>query len=176
MRGADPVNNELEVGFNADFEKRWHGAELVGRVLMMMFVLAAVTGLLGNGPLDHHTLLSSPEALPADSRLAIDYEPAVRYGTGTQITFHLGARSGADTVRLFLGSNIVEPFGLQQIAPQPQRSVATHDGMVLTFPVPPGASDVLVRVMAKPGTVGPVGLLAREDDGVELRWRQWVLP
>ncbi len=171
MRGAEPVNDELEVGFNADFELRWHRAEMAGRVLMLLFVLAAVAGLLGNGPLDHQTRYASPGALH------VDYEPTVRYGTGTQITFHIGSEhAGADITHLFLSSSFVEPFGLQQISPQPLRSQATHAGMVLSFPLPPGASDVLVRVMAKPGAVGPVSLLARDGNGVKLSWTQWVLP
>lgn len=171
MRGAEPVNNELEVGFDADFELRWHRAELVGRVLMVLFVLAAVSGLLGNGPLDHHSIAAS------SGPLRVDYEPTVRYGTGTQISFHLGSEAaGEQETRLFLGSDIVEPFGLQQISPQPQRSEATHGGMILTFPLPPGSSDVLVRVMAKPGAIGPARLVARDENGVELHWTQWVLP
>ncbi len=83
---------------------------------MVTFVLAAAIGLLGRGPLDHHTSYPSP------GPLHVDDQPTVRYGTGTQITFHLGSeRPGADTSHLFLGSSSVEPFGLQQISPQPLR-------------------------------------------------------
>ena len=137
---------------------------------MVLFVLAAVTALLGNGPLDHHTAYAS------SGPLHVDYQPTVRDGTGTRVTFHLGPEvAGAEEVRPFLGSNIVEPFVLQQISPQPQQSEATHAGMILTFPLPPGSSDVPVRVMAKPGAIGPIGLVARDGHGVELRWTQWVL-
>nr|WP_321986067.1 hypothetical protein [uncultured Lichenicoccus sp.] len=140
-------------------------------LLMLGFVLAAAAGLLGNGPLDHCT------GYAASGPLHVDYEAAVRYGTGTQITFHLRAESaGADTARLFVGSGFVEPFGLQRITPQPVRSEATHGGMALSFPMPSGASDVLVRMTAEPASIGPVGLLARDEHGVELRWTQWVPP
>ena len=49
MRGADAVNDELEVGFDERFEHRWVWAERAGRVVMVLFVGAALFGLLGHG-------------------------------------------------------------------------------------------------------------------------------
>ncbi len=43
-RGADPVNDELEVGFSSDFETRWHRYELAGRVVLGAVVLAGLAG------------------------------------------------------------------------------------------------------------------------------------
>ena len=53
MSGVDTVSDEFEVGFNKSFEARWYRAEQAGRVLMVIFTLAAGLGFLGRGPFSH---------------------------------------------------------------------------------------------------------------------------
>lgn len=83
MRSADTVNDEGEVGFNREFESRWYRAGQVGRVVMVLFTLAAGLGLLGRGPFSHATTRSASRAL------SVGYEPISHHGTATTINVHV---------------------------------------------------------------------------------------
>jgi hypothetical protein len=171
MRGADPVNDEFEVGYNARFEGRWYLAELVGRVVMAAFVGVALSGLLGRGPFSHATNVS------ADGGLAVDFEPVARFATPTQITLHV--RNENDTPRevaVFLQSRIVEPMGYSRSVPRPIGALVSHDGMTLRYAVAPHQTDARIRIEAQPSGIGPVHLSADAGPGARVGWTQVVVP
>ena len=171
MQGADLVNGELEVGFDQTFERRWHRAEQVGRVVMVLFVAAGLAGLFGRGPYSHRT-----DKTP-DSSLAVDFEPIARSQTGTQVTFHFDNLTDTSTRKLFISAHVVEPMGLQQILPQPVNTQALKDGLLLTFGVPPGTHNAVVRLMLQPsGSVGLEHLMARLEGHPALPWTQLIVP
>ena len=170
MQGADRINEELEVGFNQTFERSWLRAEQAGRVFMVLFVMSGLAGLLGRGPYSHQT-----EKI-ADSTLAADFEPVARSQTGTQVTFHLRNTTDSPTMDLFIGTAMIEPMGLQRILPQPLKTQAVRDGLLLTVAVPPGTRDAAVRLMLQPIGIGPEHLVARLDGHATLHWTQIVVP
>ena len=170
MQGADRVNEEIEVGYDEPFERRWRRAEQVGRWVMVLFVAAGLAGLLGRGPFSHATVAS------AGTGLAIDFEPVARSQTGTQVTFHLDNPTNDPTVDLFLGSNVVEPMGLQRIVPEPVETRIVNDGMVMRIPVPAGTHDAKLRLMLQPVSLGPNQLIARLAGRPAQRWTQFVVP
>ena len=171
MQGADLVNDELEVGFDETFERRWHRAEQVGRVLMLLFVAAGLAGVLGQGPYSHRTNWS------ADSALAVDFEPVARSQTGTQVTFRFSNQTDSAARQLFISTRLVEPMGLKQIVPQPIDTQAVEGGLLLKLAVPPGTQHAMVRLMLQPsGTVGVEHFEARLDGHSTLQWTQTIVP
>jgi hypothetical protein len=169
IEGAERVDDELEIGFDDRFERRWHYAELAGRGFMLLVVAAGLLGFLGRGPFSHRTIVD------ATGRLAIDYEPLARSGTATLITVHL-RRTGSGNQTLSLDNHFLEPFGLTQILPRPVTEVATGSGLDLTFATPNHSSDVLIRLFVRPNGVGFVPLALRTGTGEASRWMQLVLP
>ena len=170
MQGADRVNEELEVGFDQPFEKKWLRAEQVGRVVMVLFVAASIAGLLGRGPYSHSTQKS------ADASTAVDFEPVARSQTGTQVTFHINNESGAPSVNLFIGAKLIEPMGLLHILPQPVSTHAVPGGLLLTVAVPAHTHDAAVRLMLMPVGIGPEYLVAQQEGHDVLHWTQFVVP
>lgn len=170
MQGADRINEELEVGFDETFEKRWLRAEQAGRVFMVLFIAAGLAGLLGRGPYSHRT-----ERI-ADSALAADFEPVTRSQSGTQVTFHLDNPTDPPTLDLFIGTKLIEPMGLQRILPEPVRTRAVQDGLLLTVAVPPRTHDATLRLMLQPVGIGPEELVARLEGHPTLHWTQIVVP
>ena len=169
-RGADRVNDELEVGYDQRFERRWAWAERVGRVVMVVFVGAALAGLFGRGPFSHRTTTVTGSAL------AVDYEPVARVQTGTQVTLHLLNDRQSPTVDVFVSTQIVEPMGLRYILPQPVAERPDGLGMVLTLAMPPGRVDNAVRLLLQPAGIGLVSETARLAGHKPVTWRQLVLP
>lgn len=177
-RASGIVNDEFEVDYDAGFETKWRRIELFSHAFMLLFVLAALGGLFGRGPLSHRTQ-STP-----DGRLAVDFEPLTRWGTTNQVTLHLSAPMGdsdtsragaaADRVSVFV-SSALEPLGLQQVLPQPNSTEAIRGGVAYAFDIAPGKETALVRFVLKPSVVGPVRVEARQG-GETLSWMQVVLP
>jgi hypothetical protein len=169
-QGADPVNDDVEVGFDARFEHSWSIAERVGRIFMVLFVLAAGAGLLGRGPFSHRTA-SAPF-----SGMAVDYEPVARVNTSTQITFHINNDTPLDTVDVFVSTQLVEPMGLERILPQPIAEHIAGDGLRLTFAMPHGTHDGHVRLVVEPGGIGIIGEHAQLGTNPPVHWTQVVVP
>ena len=170
MQGADRVNEELEVGFDQRFEHIWRRAEQVGRWAMVAIVALGMAGFFGRGPFSHETAHS------ADSGLAVDFEPVTRSQAGTQVTFNLDNMSQSPTVDIFVGSNIVEPMGLQKVEPQPSQIRLVDGGMIMTIAVPPGTRGAKLRLMLQPQSLGSNELVAQREGYAAQRWTQFVLP
>ncbi len=171
LRGADPVNDEFEIGYDQPFEKRWHKVEIGARVVMVLYVAAAASGLLGDGPLSHHTLYDKARDF------AVDYEPIARSGTGTQVTIHLLRPPPIATeMSVTLSNEFGEPFGLSTVEPRPERSILGADGVTMIFDIAPGQKDDLIRVKGSPTQAGLMHLSAQLGAGPTLSWTQVVLP
>jgi hypothetical protein len=171
MRGADPVNDEFEVGYNAHFESRWYRAALIGRLIMAAFVLAALLGFFGRGPFSHRSVTSTLGGI------TMDYEPIARYATGTQVTLHLRPLPDQRMMDISISSGTVEPLGLQRILPQPSTErPGPHGGLVLSFEIPPGSQDAMVRLMEQPTVIGSVPIEVTLASGDTLRATQFVAP
>jgi hypothetical protein len=141
-----------------------------GRVVMLLFVLAALAGLLGQGPYSHDSVSS------AGHTLAVDFEPVARSDTDTQITFHIDHPGADGTATLLVGSTMIEPMGLKMLVPQPVTSRPVHGGLALTYAVPPGAQQVEVRIVVHPSAIGPIHLSAGLAGEAPIRWTQVVVP
>jgi hypothetical protein len=175
LRGASPVDNELEVGFDRDFEVQWARAESLSHAFMVVVVMAALAGLLGHGPLSHRTQWTT------NGRLGVDFEALARFGTSTQVTLHLSSPPGSlqtasiVRARAILSSSAVEPMGMQQIIPTPMESQAIGRELAYSFEIAQGKDSALVRLVFKPAVVGPVELYAKVGTDT-ISWTQWVLP
>ena len=170
LRGADPINDELEVGFDQPFEQRWLRVEQVGRVVMVLFTAAGLAGFFGRGPFSHHTAKS------AESALSVDFEPIARANATTQVTFHLDNPTEQPTLDLFISTNVVEPMGLQHVLPDPVHSRVVGNGIVLTVGVPTGTVDAELRLSLMPTGLGSNQLEARLGDHPPLKWTQFIVP
>jgi len=170
MRDGDVVNKEFEVGFNQDFESRWFRVEQAGRVVMVLFTLAAALGLLGRGPFSHATTASSNGAI------SVDYEPISRHDTATTITVHI--KKPQDTphpIELRVDQHLIEPMGFQRSVPLANSSSISEDGMRLTFGEPADQREALVRFEVKPNTIGRIPLrVSDRSDTVD--WSILVVP
>ncbi len=171
MRQFDSINDEIEVGYDQVFEHRWRHVALVGRTVMLLVVVAALLGLLGQGPFSHHTVTS------ASSRLSVDLEPVARFGNATQITLHARPVSCSQGMTIWLGSKFIEPMGLQSVLPRPLFTTPMADGMLMHFGLShENCQNAVVRVFAKPTEIGYLPLKARLDQDAVLPWHVFIVP
>ena len=171
MRGADPVNDELEVGFNARFETGWYYASVASQCVMAALVAAALLGLFGRGPFSHRSVASDAGGL------SMDFEPVARYATSTQVTLHLHPSPDQRTVEVTISPGTVEPLGLQRVLPQPTTErPGRHGGLILSVAIPPGEREALVRLMEQPAVIGRIPIECSLADGDTVRATQFVMP
>ena len=170
MSGIETVNDEFEVGFNQEFESRWYRAEQVGRVVMVLYTVAAALGFLGRGPFSHSSTAS------ASSAMIVDYEPIARHGTGTTITVHIKKPEPVQRpIELQVNQRIIEPMGYQHTVPSANSSSVSDDGMRLTFNEAANQSNVLVRFQVAPNAIGLIPL--HVSDGTDaVDWSMLVVP
>ena len=168
LRGASVVNDEVEVGFDEQFETTWARVEQAGRIAMCILVVVGMAGAFGAGPIDHARLGDV-------ARGAVDYQPIARFGAPTQVTLHLPPVVHDGRMVVTISSNFLEPFSLQSIAPQPLDQRTVEGNLQLTFSVSGGGIGNFVRLHGKPAQIGPIPL-AVEMPGQSIRFRPWVLP
>jgi hypothetical protein len=91
-----PMPEEIENGFYPGFENGWRRAEVIGRCLMVIFIIGCVAGLLGPG------LFSERHVQNHDASLAADYDAVVRAGAPTTIKLEPRVPPGGDQVAVMM--------------------------------------------------------------------------
>jgi hypothetical protein len=172
LRGADAIHGgELEVGYDASFERTWLRVVQVGRVVMALVIAAGLTGLLGRGPYSHR------RSATASGAMTVDFEPLARYGTATMVTLHLDTKrfEPAHDWVVHINNAFVEPMGLKDVMPRPSKQAADGPGLALTVSLTPDTPDSLVRFYLHPTAIGRQHLEARVGPET-IDWEQVVLP
>lgn len=185
LRGADAVNDELEVGYNEKFELRWHATQLVGLICMVVFLSACAAGLFGRGVFSHRSRAS------ADGSLRVDFEPIARESTGTQLTFHVSNMADKPIpVVIYVSSHAAEPLGLDHTLPLPQSAVVSDRGIRFRFMIGAHQADSKIRFATMPTAFGFAHVRAwrvadpdladnqgsMPDPAATIEWSQLIMP
>ena len=165
---ADRGTSTLELEDDRKFEKRERLVRRVGTWLLGVFLIAAVAGVFGSGP------LSYAEATSPDSVIVARYERFARNRAAT--TLDLTLRSGTRDVQLGLNATFAERIKIEQITPEPTR-VATSGGRHVYEFAAAAPPDSIVRVVLRfqPETLGWLSVAVTSAKS-ELRFRQFVYP
>lgn len=128
-------------------------------VLMLLFVIAGVTGLLG-------TRSATKTATEGDYTVSVQYARIARAGLDVpwQVTVtRAGGFSGPIT--LAVSAQYFDIFESQGFSPEPSDETATGDTLYLTFDKPPGDTlqvsyDIYVQPSSQEGHSGQVSVIA----------------
>lgn len=139
-------------------------AQRLGLVLLLLFVLAALTGAFGGGPLSH--------ARVEAGGVRLEYDRIVRRLAPGTLRLDM-ADSAPRSVRLRLPRQFLETSDIDRIEPHPQQAVGGRDGITYTLELDAGGS---VRVAYTPRRAGWRRHTVQLDAGPPLTFRQLVLP
>ena len=141
------VDEEVAVGENLDFQRRWWRFERWIWGLFLIVILCDLVGLFGHG------WLAKASASAPDGSLTVEYERVERANTPSMMTlrFGPGAIRGGQ-VQVYVSDSVVEDLGAQRIAPQPARSTVGGNGTTYLFPAT--ASPAAVRIQLQPALPG----------------------
>ncbi len=162
---------DLEVAENRAFERREQKLQTLGRVGMAVFIIAALAGLFGTGPISR-TRIDQP-----DGSLSAEYE---RFGRALApasliVTVPPGAvRSGE--LRLWVDRDYLKGVQVEDISPSPESVESGRDRLTYVFVVPATSGPVTVvfrcRLQVHWLRSGRIGV----ESGPELGFTQFVYP
>ena len=166
---TDSADKAIDLDDDPDFERRDRVVTRVGMTLLTLFVLAAVLGLLGPGPLSSGTTTSD------DGAIAIEHNAIGHIEADDSISLLLdGSTVDGDLVTVELTGSWVAGVDLTSISPAPAAQRLVPEGMVLEFDVErPGELEVMLHFRAK--DLGRLALTAATGDST-VSLTQFVLP
>ena len=163
------IDNELAVGEDLEFQKRWWRFEKVVWSLFLVIIMCDLAGLFGRG------WLAKAEASTPDNALRIQYERVQRANTPSTLTMHFGSaavRNGE--LHVFITDSIVHDLGAQRVAPQPAVSAVGKGGIAYSFPADGGTATVQIQL--QPSAPGAYSFSVQPSGHATINARVLVLP
>jgi hypothetical protein len=163
------VNNELAVGDDLDFQRRWWRFERVVWLIFLLIVVADLLGCFGRGWLAH------AETRTADNSAAIQYERVERFSTPSILSVSFAPNAvRAGHIQLWMSESLLKPLGNQRIIPQPLASVLDKGGILYTFDA--AARPSSVEFAMEPAKPGIFPLTLRVNDSAPVTINIYVMP
>ena len=138
----------------------------MGEVAIAIFLGAALSGLLGHGPLTR-ARVGDPE------RLEVEYGRFERRTQETTMFVRLGPQPGG-TVRLWIDAAYVVAQPIQRAIPEPEGVEILDERLVMTLKVTGGRPEILITT--RPEAFGAMQAHLGLLDGPELSFGQFVYP
>ena len=116
----------------------------LGWLLFGVLGLAALSGLLGHGP------LSATSARSAFGAVTVEYQRFERYHGPTEFMIHLDlAAATTGEVRLWISQSLLEQIEIESIQPEPNATVLGPDRQVFVFDAAglTGSGQVILRYL-----------------------------
>jgi len=123
------VNQEIAVGEDLDFQKKWWRFERAVWVFFTLVLVLDLAGVFGRGPVAH----AQREA--SDQSMRIHYDRIARAETPSilDVAFDASAIHN-NKVQLFVSESLVKELGTQRVVPQPESTAIGNGGLTYTFP------------------------------------------
>jgi hypothetical protein len=151
------VNNEVAVGEDLDFQRKWWRFENFIWMLFTVIIVLDLAGLFGRGP------IAKAERRSADGTIDVKYERIERTDSPSMLEIHF-AQSAINNgkINVYVSESLVKELGAQRVIPAPRESAVGYGGLTYTFAATRAPATVsLALEPAGPGiydfTIGVVG-------------------
>lgn len=163
------INNEIAVGSDLEFQRRWWVFEDAIWILFTIIVIMDLCGFFGRGPIANARLRAN------DGTIDLQYERIERFRTPSIMIVRFGPEATRDgKVRLWVSDTLVKGLGNQRVVPAPAESAVGDGGILYTFPVIPGPGAV--EFALEPRAPGVDHLKMRVPGHEELDVKIYVMP
>ena len=162
---------DLEIDMDLEFQQRDWRFERFGWAAMFLVAAAALTGVLGHGP------LSRAEAGAAGGPLRVRYDRFIRHSSPAPITFEIAAGAAPDSLaRIRIDHDYLARFDLDHIVPEPRETTAGDEYTIYTFHVADPSRPARVTFALMPLGFGRLRPRVGLGDGAPLELSQFALP
>ena len=162
------VANEVAVGEDLEFQRRWWRFEKAVWIFFALIVMLDLAGVFGRGP------VAKTQKQTVDGMLQMNYERVERFSTPSILTLHFSpgaVQNGA--VKLWVSDSVLKTLGNQRIIPEPASSTTTDGGILYSFasgarpssvefalaPARPGMAHFTVRLVSDGQVNAPTDFL-----------------
>ncbi|WP_158791994.1 hypothetical protein [Granulicella sp. L60] len=120
------INDEVAVGEDLDFQRKWWKFESVMWWIIALLLLLNFAGVFGRGPVAHAKL--------ANDAMLVKYERVERTGTPSILEVQFKPNTlGRGQVKLHVSQSIVDGLGTQRVIPSPSDTAIGRGGLTYTF-------------------------------------------
>ena len=136
------VNDEVAVGEDLEFQRRWWKFENAAWVVFSLIIVLDLAGAFGRGP------IAKAERKASDGSIDVKYERIERTDSPSIMTIDFGpAAIQNGVVKLYVSASLVKALGTQRVIPAPGNSVVGGGGITYTFPAskPPASVDLALQ-------------------------------
>jgi hypothetical protein len=151
------VNDEIAVGEDLDFQRKWWRFENAIWVAFTLIIVLDLAGLFGRGP------LAKAHRAAADGTINVRYERIERSDSPSILTVQFAESAIHEgKIKLYISDTLLKALGTQRVIPAPLESVVGDGGVTYTFLAskPPAFVDLALQP-AGPGlfefTIAVVG-------------------
>lgn len=163
------VNDDISVGADLDFQRRWWRFERVIWWLFGLIVALDVLGCFGRGPLAHAKYQTH------DGSMQIKYERVERLSTPSRLSIEFGAQAIKDgKIEVLVSDSLVKRLGNQRVVPQPAESKLSEGKILYTFPA--SVYPAGIQFGLEPADVGLSSLSLQVQGNEEVRLNIFVVP
>lgn len=168
---ARPRTPRIEINEHRAHQRREWRIERIGWMLMALLAVAALLGLLGNGPLSHASA-GQPGAL------VVRYERLQRSGAPTEYRFEVAPALVRDgQLRLRFDAALLDEVKLESLIPEPTQVRAGPDHVDFVFAVDPvPGAPARLEMQFEPTTFGRVRGRITAAGAAPLLLDQFVFP
>lgn len=122
------VDNEVAVGEDLEFQRKWWRFEHAVWIFFTVIIVLAIAGVFGRGP------LAKAHAEAPDGSVRVGYDRIQRTGTPSDLTVRFSDSAIQNGhISLFVQESLLGKLGAQRIAPQPLSSAVGQGGVNYTF-------------------------------------------
>lgn len=165
----EKVNDEIAVGSDLEFQRRWWRFERVIWIVFGLLVLADLLGFFGRGHFAKARLRTS------DGMMDIQYERIERAATPSILIVQFAPSAIHDgKVRLWASESIVKRLGAQRVIPEPSASAIGDGGISYTFSA--GTAPASVQFALQPLAPGIHSLSLRVPGSEQMTMNILVMP
>lgn len=163
------VSNEVAVGEDLNFQRKWWRFERVIWSIFFVILILDVLGVFGRG------WLADSKRSSGDQTLTVDYERIERASTPSIITLHFGPAAVRDgRIQLFVSEDIIKELGAQRISPQPAVSALSEGGITYSFDA--ANSPAIAQIALQPSFPGLHHFRMQVVNGEAVEAKVFVFP
>jgi len=163
------IQNEIAVGEDLEFQRKWWRFEKIIWPILLAIVVWDLLGGFGRGWIAK-TRKSTP-----DQAMQLDYERIARGSTPSVMTFQFGDKAIHNgRITLYISDSVLKPLGALRVAPQPVMSSVGDGGITYVFPgsKPPA----MVQIQLEPSFPGRHKFTVRSDGSPPITGSIIVVP
>jgi hypothetical protein len=166
-----PRIGDLQIEQDLGFQRREWIFERIAWVAMTAFVLAALLGLFGTGPLSDRTAAS------ADASLEVDYERFLNIHSATELNVRVsGEVTAPGTFRIAINQDYLTGMHILRMTPEPERSETGDNRQVFLFRAVDPGRPAVVQFHLEPCRTGARQAQIVAGGGPTVEFGQLVYP